>query len=113
MSPRKAYYAQGKRVTVNGVPCLKASWYGDLGNDAEYLAAIKPPEPKPWIIAYYAAGYRIVRDGVPCRVAAYVADWAPWMKNALLRGPETRRQRSETERQWKILSTPTRDTKGD
>lgn len=80
------YYSTGKRGTLDGVPIWRPKWFGDLGNDPEFIEATKPRDA--YKAAYYAGGYRTVKDGIPCRLAGYVADWAPWMRRALFRGRE-------------------------
>ena len=95
------YYDGGKRVMRDGAPCKVASWVGELGNDKEFIEATRPrTEYKK---AYYEGGYRMIFDGVPCRMSAHVADWAPWMRRALNRGADNRKDAAETERQWFIL----------
>lgn len=97
-----SYYANGKRGEMDGVPIWRPKWWGELGNDPEFIEATKPRTA--FKAAYYAGGHRMMRGGVPCRVAAQVADWAPWMKRAIAReGLGTRKELAEAKAQWAKL----------
>ena len=98
---RENYYANGKRVTINGAPMIVPKWYGELGNDAEYREATRPRTE--FKAAYYEGGHRIMFDGAPMRVAAIVKTWSPWMKRALLRVGCSYAERAQAERQFKQL----------
>lgn len=96
-----SWYYGSKTVMLDGAPCVVASFIGELGHDREYYEATKPRTA--FKAAYYKGGYRMLRDGIPVRMAAYVADWAPWMRRALLRGSETHKENLELKKQMKIL----------
>jgi hypothetical protein len=96
-----AYYANGKRGTMDGCPIWRPAWWGTLGNDAEFREATKPRTA--FKAAYYKGGHRLTIDGAPCRVAGNVANWAPWMRRALGRGTMTTREENECKAQITIL----------
>lgn len=95
------YYTGGKRGTFDGAPIWRPKWWGELGNDAEFREATRPRTA--FKAEYYDGGYRKIIDGVPVRLASQVADWSPWMKAALGKGTEDRKEGALVEKQAEVL----------
>lgn len=96
------YYTNAKRCTEGGVPIKRPKWWGELGNDPEYLAAVAPRNT--FKAAYYEGGHRVTMwDGVPCRVAAIVKTWTPWRRRLLVSAPPGDKYLKESAAQFERL----------
>lgn len=100
-----SYYSDGKRVSIDGVPCKVPAWWGQLGNDAEYREATKPRTA--FKASYYQGGTRLTIGGVPTRLAGYVKDWSPRLKSALGKGTISRKESDDLDRQARALGLVT------
>lgn len=97
----KSYYEGGKRGQLDGVPIWRPSWFGELGNDREFIEATKPRTA--FKAAYYDGGHRMVVAGIPVRLSAYVKGWRPATKAMLLKGSQTPKEQEEIKAQLAIL----------
>lgn len=95
------YYTGGKRISFDGVPCKVPTWYGQLGNDAEYREATKPRDT--FKAGYYEGGHRLTIGGVPTRLAGHVKDWPTRLRSVLGKGTAARKEQDELKRQARAL----------
>lgn len=89
----KDYYGGGKRGSLDGVPIWWPTWWGQLGNDAEFREATKPRTA--FKAPYYDGGHRMVIAGIPTRVAAHVKSWSAANKAKLYKGTQAFREGEE------------------